>query len=116
MVFRKIKSTSKNEDESKEKGPEKIEFELKNEGSDSFEEESSKSVDAVEPQTPSLRTYDHGRRLVERYSPLDFRPAFVLSAINDEPRSIKEVVSSEEGKLWNKSMVEEMEFLEKNEA
>ena len=31
-------------------------------------------------------------------------------------RSVKEVVSTEEGKLWKKAMVEEMEALDKNEA
>ena len=36
--FREVKSTSRNEDESKEKGPEKMEFEMKNEGFDYFEE------------------------------------------------------------------------------
>ena len=41
MVFIEIKSASRNEDESKEKGPKKMEFELKNEGSNSFEKESS---------------------------------------------------------------------------
>ena len=41
VVFREVKNTSRNEDEPKEKGPKKMEFELKNEGSDSFEEESS---------------------------------------------------------------------------
>ena len=41
MFFREVESTSKNEDESKEKGPEKMEFQLKNEGYDSFEEEES---------------------------------------------------------------------------
>ena len=39
VVFREVKSTSTNEDESKEKGLEKMEFELKNEGFYSFEEE-----------------------------------------------------------------------------
>ena len=34
--FREIKNTSRNEDEPKEKRPEKMEFELKNEGFDSF--------------------------------------------------------------------------------
>ena len=48
VVFREVKSTSKNEDEFKEKGPKKMEFEIKYEGSDSFEEESSKSDDEVE--------------------------------------------------------------------
>ena len=39
VVLREVKSTSRNEDEPKEKGPEKMEFEIMNEGSDSFEEE-----------------------------------------------------------------------------
>ena len=41
LVFREVKSTPRKEDESKEKGPEKMEFKIKNKGSDSFEEESS---------------------------------------------------------------------------
>lgn len=64
MVLREVNSTSRNEDESKERGPEKMEFELKNEGFDSFEEESSKSDDEVEPQIPSLRRYACTNRLV----------------------------------------------------
>ena len=91
-----------------------MEFELKNERSHSFEEEdSSESDDEVEPQTPTLRRYDRVRRLAERYSPSNFHYAFVLSAINDEPRSVKETVNFEEGKLWKKAMIEEMEALDK---
>ena len=48
VVFKKVESTYRNEDESKEKGPTKMEFELKNEGSNSFEEESSELDDEVE--------------------------------------------------------------------
>ena len=48
MVLKEVKITSKNEDESKEKGPEEMEFELKNEGYDYFEEESSELDDEVE--------------------------------------------------------------------
>ena len=82
-----------------------MEFELKNEGYYSFEEESSKSDDEVEPQTPSLRRLDHVRRPVEWYRSLDFRSSFVLFAINDEPRPIKEPVSSEVYKILKNSMV-----------
>ena len=116
MVFREVKNSSRNEDEPKEKRLEKMEFELKNEGSYSFEEESSELDDEVELQTPALRRYDGVRRPVERYSPPDFHYAFVLSVVNDEPRSVKEAVSSEECKLWKNAMVEEMEALEKNET
>ena len=70
----------------------------------------------MEPQSLVLKRSGCVRRLVERYSPPDFRSAFVLSAINDEPRSIKDEVSSKEGQLWKKAMVEEMEALDKNEA
>ena len=48
VVFKKIKNTSRNEDEPKEKGLEKMEFEIMKEGSDSFEEELSKSDEEVE--------------------------------------------------------------------
>ena len=49
MVLREVKRTFRNEDESKEKGPEKMEFEQNNEGSNSFEEESPELDDEVEP-------------------------------------------------------------------
>ena len=39
VVFKEVESTSKNEDESNEKGPKKIEFEIKDEGYGSNEEE-----------------------------------------------------------------------------
>ena len=116
MDFRGVKNTSRNEDETKEKGLEKMEFEIKNEGFDSFEKKSYKSNDEVELQTPSLRRFDCISRPVERYSPPDFQSSFVLSTINYEPRSFKEVVSSEEYKIWKKAMVEEMKALEKNKA
>ena len=63
-----------------------------------------------------MRRYDRVRRPVERYSPPNFCSAFVLSVVNDEPRFVKEAVSSEECKLWNNAMVEEIEALEKNEV
>ena len=70
----------------------------------------------MEPLTLALRTSYHVRRPTERYSLADFHYAFVLSMINDEPRSIKETVNYKERKLWKKAMVEEMEALDKNEA
>ena len=56
MVLREVKRTFRNEDESKEKGLEKLEFEIKNEGSNPFEEESTESNDEVELYTPTLRS------------------------------------------------------------
>ena len=86
------------------------------EGADSIEEELIESEEEVDLQTPAVRRSDHERRPVDRYSPPDFRFAFVLSAISDEPRSVKELVNSEECKLWKNAMVEEMEAFDKNKA
>jgi hypothetical protein len=116
VVFRKVESTSRNEDESKEKGPEKMEFELKNEEYDSIEEESFELEDEMEPQTLALRRYDHVGRLAKRYCPLGFRSDFVLFVINNEPRSVHKAINSKERKLWKNAMVEEMEPFDKNEV
>jgi hypothetical protein len=50
------------------------------------------------------------------YSPPEFCSTFMLTSIDDEPKSIGEVSDSEEGKFWKDSMVEEMESLHKNET
>ena len=63
-----------------------------------------------------MRSSNCVRRLVERYSLADFHSAFVLSTINDEPRCVKEEISSKECNLLKNAMVEEMEALEKNKA
>jgi hypothetical protein len=36
--------------------------------------------------------------------------AFVLIAIDEEPKSVKEAIDSEKGRLWKDTMIEEMEF------
>jgi hypothetical protein len=56
------------------------------------------------------------RKQPERYSPHDFRSNFSLSITDDDPRTIREAVNSEDSKLWKKAMVEEMDVLDKNEA
>jgi hypothetical protein len=56
------------------------------------------------------------RRKPERYSPLDFHSNFSFSITDDDPRTIREAVNSEDSKLWKKAMVEEMDALDKNEA
>ena len=58
-----------------------MEFEIMNEGSHSFEKESSESDEEVELHTPTLRRSDRVRRPVERYSPPDFHSSFVLTTI-----------------------------------
>ena len=117
MIFREVENTSRNEDEFIEKGLEKMGFGLNVEASDSFEEvDSLESNDEVEPYTIALRRSNHVRRPIERYSPHDFHYDSIRFSINDEPRYVKKVVNSEEGKLWKKSMVDEMDALEKNES
>jgi hypothetical protein len=56
------------------------------------------------------------RRKPERYSPPDFCSNFALSITDDDPRTVREAVNSEDSKLWKKAMVEEMDALDKNEA
>ena len=71
-----------------------MKFEIMNEGFDSFEKELSESDEEVELHTPSLRRSNRVSRPVERYSPPDLCSSFVLSTINDEPRFVKEAISS----------------------
>jgi hypothetical protein len=40
----------------------------------------------------------------------------MLTATDDEPKSVGEVVDSAEGKLWKDAMVKEMESLQNNET
>jgi hypothetical protein len=56
------------------------------------------------------------RNQPERYNPPDFRSNFSLSITDDDPRTVREAVNSEDSKLWKKAMVEEMDALDKNEA
>jgi hypothetical protein len=56
------------------------------------------------------------RRKPKRYSPPDFRSNFSLFITDDDPRTVRVAVNSEDSKLWKKAMVEEMDALYKNEA
>ena len=91
-----------------ENQPDKIEFELEGEESDSTEEE--------EPHTPVLRRSSREIRQLERYCPPDFHSHFAMSITNDDPRNVKDAVNSEDSNLWKKAMDEEMDSLDKNEA
>eukprot|EP00253_Pinus_taeda_P004391 PITA_04391 len=106
-----VKYVIKHEVQPKE--PEKIDFELKKEESDSTAEEESKYE---EPQTPAVRRSAQERRRPERYSPSTFCLNFALSITDDDPRIVKEAVDSEDGKLWKVAMADEMASLHKNEA
>jgi len=111
MVFRKVKYVMKHEVQPQE--PEKIEFELKKEESNSTAKE---ELEDEEPQTPAMRRPVQERRQPKRYSPSSFCSNFSLSVTDDDPITVKEVVDSEDGKLWKDAMVDEMASLQKNEA
>ena len=111
VVFREVKDVVKHEFLPQEL--EKIEFELKEDESDSTTEENSEEE---EPQTPAVRRSVRERRQPERYSPFDFYSNFALTIIDDDPRTIREAVDLQDGKLQKEAMVDEMASLHKNEA
>ena len=111
VVFREVKDVIKHEVQPKE--PVKMEFELKEEESNSVAEEESKYE---EPQTLAVRRSVQERRQPERYSPSTFCSNFSLFVTDDDPRTVKEAMDSEDGKLWKEAMVDEMTSLHKNEA
>jgi hypothetical protein len=113
VVFREMKDVVKHEVLPSKEETEKIEFDLKDDELDSTKEHETKEED---PHTPVLRRSVRERRLPERYSPSDFRSNFSLYITDDDPRTFREAVDSEDGKLWKKSMDEEMEALDKNEV
>ena len=86
-MFREVKDVIKHEFQPKE--AEKIEFELKEEESDSIIEEESKDE---EPQTSGVRRSVRERRQLERYSPSSFCSNFTLPIIDDDPRTVKEAL------------------------
>jgi hypothetical protein len=113
VVFREMKDVVKDEVLPSKEEPKKIEFDLKDDESDSIEEQESEEED---PHTLVLRRSVRERRLPERYTPSDFSSNFSLSVTNDDPRTFREAVDSEDGNLWKKAMDEEMVALDKNEA
>jgi hypothetical protein len=122
VVFREVKDVTKHEFSPTQDEPEKIELELDDAKSESSEEEEAEEAEEAEaeeeeePHTPELRRSVRDRRQPERYSPPDFHSNFALSIIDDDPRTVREAVNSEDSKLWKKAMVEEMDALDKNEA
>jgi hypothetical protein len=100
VVFREMKDVKHEVLPSKEE-LEKIEFDLKDDESDSTKEHESEEED---PHTPVLRRSVRERRLPERYTPSDFRSNFALSITDDDPRIVREAVDSEDGNLWKRAM------------
>jgi hypothetical protein len=69
------------------------------------------------PHNIVLRRSVRERRKPERYTPPSLCSKFSLSITDDDPRTVREVVDSEDEKLWKKTMInEEMEAMDKNEA
>ena len=110
-MFKEVKDVVKHEVLPKE--PEKIEFELKEDESDSTTEKYSEEE---EPQTPVVRRSVREIRQPERYSPFAFCLNFSLTITDDDPRTVREAVDSEDGKIWKEAMVNEMASLHKNEV
>jgi hypothetical protein len=63
-----------------------------------------------------LRRLVWERRKPEMYTPPDFHSNFTLFIIDGDPKIVEEAVDSEDVKLWEKTMIEEMTTLDKNEA
>jgi hypothetical protein len=113
VVFRYMKDVVKQEFLISKEEPEKIEFDPKDDESNSTKEH---ELEEEYPHTPVLRRSMWEKRLLERYNPSDLCSNFSLSINDDDHRIVREVVNSEDGKLWKKAMVEEMAALDKNEA
>jgi hypothetical protein len=91
-----------------------MQFELRNK--EDYSDESIESEEEVEQLTLVVRRLGRIIKLVERYSPPNFRSTFMLTSINDEPNSVGEAVDSAEGKIFKDAMVKEMESLYNNET
>jgi hypothetical protein len=113
VVFREMKNVVKHEVLPSKEESKKIEFDLKDDKSDSTEKHESEEED---PHTPVLRRSDREKRLPKRYSPPDFRSNSTLYITDDDPRTAREVVDLKDGNLWKRAMDEEMASLDKNEA
>jgi hypothetical protein len=96
VVFREIKYVFKQEVLPREEELEKIEFELKDNESNSIEEHESKEED---PHTLILKRLMREIRKPKRYTPLDFRSKISLSITDYDPRIVREAVDLEDGKL-----------------
>ena len=92
VVFREIKYVVKQDVLPSKEEPEKMEFDLKDDEANSTEEH---ELEEEDPHTPVLRRSDRESRLPERY----IHSNFSLSIIDDDPRTVREAVDLEDGKL-----------------
>jgi hypothetical protein len=103
VVFREMKDVVKHEVLQSKEEPNKIEFDLRDDESKFIEEHESKEEDT---HTPVLRRSVRERRLLERYTPSNFCSKFSFFINDDDPRSVREAMISEDGNLWKKDMDE----------
>jgi len=96
VVLREVKYVSKHELLPRLEETKKIELELDDTKSESYEEY---EAEEEETHTPLLRTSVRERRKLERYRPPDFCSNFVLSITDDDSRTVTEVVNSKDSKL-----------------
>jgi hypothetical protein len=75
-----------------------VRFELRNEEEDDSDE-STKLDEEVNQPTTVVRRYEQIIKLVEICSLSEFHSTFVLTTTDEGPKSAKEVVKSEEGRL-----------------
>jgi hypothetical protein len=116
VFFREVIDVSKQEFLPRPEEPEKVDLVLDDAKYESSEEDEEEEEEEEEPHTPVLRISIRERRKPERYSPPDLCYNFALSITDDDPKTVREAVNSEDSKLWKKAMVEEMDALDKNEA
>ena len=88
-IFKEFEITSYTEEVKRVKEPKMIEFDLNNESHDLDMLIESKRE--VEEQTLIVR-YDRSRQQPERYRPPNFLLAFTLSAIKEDPITVKEAI------------------------
>jgi hypothetical protein len=96
VVFREMKDVVKQEVLPSKEEPKKIEFDLKYDESDSTEEQESKEED---PHTPVLRILVREIRILKRYTPFDLHSNFSLSITDDDLKTVREAVDSEDENL-----------------
>jgi hypothetical protein len=74
-----------------------MQFELRNKEDDS--DESNESEEEVEQHNLVVRRSKSIIKPIEMYIPLEFHSSFMLTAIDDEPKSAGEEIDSTEGEI-----------------
>jgi hypothetical protein len=98
FVFKEIRGKSEHEEGvQSDNNPNMVWFKLRNE--EYYSDELNKYEENVEQLTLVVRRSERVKKLVERYILPNIRSAFVLTSIDDEPKSIGEAFNLVEGKI-----------------